>query len=82
MKTKNIIEGLTILEKYRNDPDGYNCGAEHDVIYAYTTDAPVEEKDVLRLIEIGWCQEGIDSDEDDEFNIGMYDPEEGWYCFV
>lgn len=31
MKTRDIIEGLTILEKYRTKPDGYNCGAEHDV---------------------------------------------------
>lgn len=32
--TKDIIEGLLILEKYRDDPDGYSVGAEHDVIYA------------------------------------------------
>lgn len=86
MKTKDIIEGLTILEKYRNNPDGFNCGAEHDVFYAYPTDRPVEQPDLDRLIEIGWFQEdadyGDDPDTDGEFAAKHYDPDESWSCFT
>jgi hypothetical protein len=82
MKTKDIIEGLTILERYRDKPDGYNCDAEHDVLYAYATDRPVEQPDLARLIELGWFQE-VEYDEDDgEFTANVYDPEEAWACFT
>ena len=84
MKTSAIIEGLTILEKYRDKPDGFNCGAEHDALYAYATDTPVGESDMARLIKLGWFQEGADygDEDDDEFAAKHYDPEESWTCYT
>ncbi len=87
MRTKDIIEGLTILEKYRSEPDGYNTGAEHDQIYAYATDSPVSEEDVKRLVELGWFQPDVEigrpeSDSSQDFSIENYDPSERWSCFV
>ena len=86
MQTSAIIEGLTILEKYRDKPDGYNCGAEHDILYVYATDKPVESDDLLRLIELGWFQDdadyGDDPDSDGEFAAKHYNPDLSWSCFA
>jgi hypothetical protein len=81
MKTKDIIEGLTTLEKYRTKPDGYNTGAEHDQIYAYRTNEPVSESDVKRLVELGWFQPHVDTG-GGEFTAEHYNAEEGWSCYV
>lgn len=82
MITKNIIEGLIILEKYRTIPDGYNTGAEHGQIYAYSTDDPVSVDDLNRLVELGWVQQEVENDDDDEFTAEHYDSDEGWSCYV
>jgi len=83
MRTSAIIEGLTILEKYRDKPDGFNCGAEHDILYVYSTDRPVKPDDLNRLIELGWFQEdAVDWEKEDEFSAKHYDPEEGWACYT
>lgn len=81
MRTKDIIEGLQILQKYRDDQDGFDCGAEHDVFYVYATDRPVESSDIDRLIELGWFQE-VSYGDDDEFAAKHYDPEESWAAFT
>ena len=80
MITSKIIEGLTILQKYY-DKDGFHCGAEHDVIYAYATDKPVGKQDLDRLIDLGWFQEGATNDEG-ELPSENYDPSESWACFT
>jgi hypothetical protein len=84
MQTAKIIEGMTILEKYRDKPDGWNCGAEHDVIYVYATDKPVAEPDLSRLVELGWFQtDPLDGDDEDEdFTAKRYNHESGWECFT
>ncbi len=82
MTTRNIIEGLAILEKYHNDPAGYNCGAEHDVIHAYPTDERLCDDDLNRMIALGWLQEGTERDEHGGFKAEFYDAEEGWFCFT
>jgi hypothetical protein len=86
MKTRDIIEGLAILEKYRESPDGCNCGAEHDVLYAYATDRPVLQPDLDRLVEMGWFQGDADYGDDEEtggdFAAKHYLPDEGWECFT
>jgi hypothetical protein len=79
MTTQSIIEGLTILEKYRTKPNGYNTGAEHDQIYAYSTDLPASEEDVNRLVKLGWFQE--DSGREGS-TFANYNPKEGWSCYV
>lgn len=80
MRTKDIIEGLTILQKYRENPDGFHCGAEHDVFYAYATDQRLDDADLARMIELGWTQERDDYDE--EFAVKHYNEDEGWQCFT
>lgn len=88
MRTSAIIEGLTILEKYREKPDGFNCGAGHDVLYVYSTDKPVESDDLNRLVELGWFQEEChhkyqdDEETDGSFAAKHYDPDEGWTCYT
>lgn len=78
MRTPAIIEGLTILQKYRRIPDGYHCAAEHDQFFAGTTDRPLDQVDLSRMAELGWFQDDIDSDN----TVKDYDPEEHWCCFV
>ncbi len=80
MTTKNIIEGLTILEKYRSKPDGYNCGAEHDEIFGFATDLPLSEEDLARMLELGWSQ--VEFRGDDDMKPTDYDPEDGWSAYV
>ena len=83
MRTKDVLEGLQILQKYRNDQDGFDLGAEHDVLYAYSTDKPVEGKDLDRMIELGWTQPETEYHKTDEdFAVKHYNPEESWSCFV
>ena len=49
---QQLIEGLTILEKYGGDDD---CAAEHDIIYAGSTPADkMSKEDAKRLDELGW----------------------------
>lgn len=81
MQTAAIIEGMTILEKYRNREDGFNTGAEHDVIYAYATDKPVSTEDLERLVKLGWFQGDVDCGEE-KFAAKHYDPQESWKCFA
>ncbi len=81
MTTTAIIEGLTILEKYRDKPGGFNCGAEHDILYAFATDSPVETGDLSRLVELRWFQEDVDCG-DDDFGVNHYNQDEGWACFT
>jgi hypothetical protein len=80
MKTKQIIEGLQILQKYRDDQDGYYVDVEHDVIYAYATDKPLEASDVERMIQMGWFQKNAERDE--AFSVKHYDATESWTAFV
>lgn len=80
MTNANVIEGLTILQKYYEEKPGYNIGADHDVIYACNTTRPVEESDVQRLVELGWFQRHAEYDE--EFTASNYDPECSWWAFT
>lgn len=80
MKTKNIIEGLQVLETYRESPEGFNLGAEHDVIYAYPTDYNMSRKDILKMIELGWHQESLD--DDGTYGLENYSLEENWVTIV
>lgn len=79
MTTVAVIEGIQILNKYR-DKQGYDLGAEHDVIYCFSTDRPVSEEDIVLLRSLGWTQEEVP--EDDDGNPGPYDPEQGWAIYV
>jgi len=56
MKTKELIEGMNILSKYY-EQNGFNTGAEHDVIYMYEPDMDITLEDFAKLLELGWDQE-------------------------
>ena len=79
MKTKNLIEGLIILEQYRNYSDGYNVNAIVDEIHVCSTDRPISKKDIERLVLLGWEQniEGVDT-----FTEFEYDINEPWIAHV
>jgi hypothetical protein len=79
MKTRDIIKGIEILEKYRQKQDGFDISAEHDVIYCSATDSEVSEADLIVLIELGWFQEGVYGEND--FSLSEYDLEEPWTCY-
>lgn len=86
MRTKDVIEGLTILQKYRDKSDGFDIGAEHDCIYAFATSKPLSGEDLARMVELGWFQENADYSDDEEtggdFGVKHYMPEESWCCYV
>ena len=53
MKLSNFIAGLEILRSHFNE-DSYDIGAEHDIIYVYSTDTPLTHEEVVKMIELGW----------------------------
>lgn len=82
MKTSSLVEGLQILAKYRTKGlNGFDTGAEHDVLYAYATDRPVEMADLKRLVKLGWRQDHWCDDE--EKNLAEnYSINESWMAFT
>lgn len=81
MTTNNIIQGLQILRPFYKKPDGYNCGANHDVIYGYATDSPLPEECILKMIELGWHQEYDGRDYGEEFSLKDYREDESWHAY-
>lgn len=73
MRLSSFVEGVEILSKYYKSLDGHHMGADHDIIYLCETDKIINDKDVFRLWELGFFQEGLDEE---------YDPEESWQCYV
>lgn len=80
MKTEEIIKGMIIISKYYKENDSH-CGAEHDIIYMYATDLPINSGDLLLLFELGWFQKDIDASSDFSSFLDNYDEEESWECF-
>jgi hypothetical protein len=81
MKMNDVIEGLQILQKYFDDPNGYNTAAEHDQIFVYPTNKPVSPEDVARLRELGWFQPDAGS-RGVEAGKEPYEPEDGWTAYT
>lgn len=81
MNTKNLLEGIAILQRYVDNPDGYNIGAEHDQVYFYATDHPLGKEDFERLIKLNWFQPDVEEDGDEQ-TWEEYDQEECWSAFV
>jgi len=82
MTTKNLIAGLQKLSTYYDSPDGYNAGAEHDVIYAYATDNRLLDIDIAVMISLGWHQEHDERDYDEDFSPKDYRQDEGWVFYT
>ncbi len=56
MTVDNIIEGLSIMRKYAGG-DPFFVQAEHDEIYALSTEVQLSDEDVKRLEELGWLED-------------------------
>ena len=82
MTLSDFTKGLDILRKYYDDPDGYCLGAEHDIIYVYSTDKPVSPEDLEKLFAMNWFQPDVDTGDEDLPKVEQYDLEEGWGAFV
>jgi hypothetical protein len=80
METKNIIAGLTILNRHYGGC--YGVSTEHDAIYHCAVDLSDEE--VAELLELGWFQENgaIRAEDSNDGVARPYDPEEVWTAFV
>ncbi len=84
MKTEFIIEGLTILNRHENrqDRDTVTVGSGgvlgKGTLMVYSTDQPVEGKDLDRMIEMGWSQNF--AEDGTEFTVADYSIEELWVC--
>ena len=92
MSTKNIIEGLQILIKYMNNKECSHVYAKYEELFFEETDNPISNTDLKKLLKLGWSQE-IDGeydspdeddliDEDDNFDIGFYNPSSRWCCYA
>lgn len=81
MSTDNLIKGLQILQPHYNKPGGLNTGAEHDVLYAYTTDKPLSASHIEQMIKAEWFQKNVKYS-GDEYGKKDYDPEEGWAFYT
>ena len=78
MTLRNFILGLDIIRAHYDDPDGYHLGAEHDTIYVYPTDTPLNSEEAKAVCELGFFQEDAEVPDDKDFGPEYYDPEEGW----
>ena len=79
MKTNDIIAGMQLLAKHRQEPNGYDLAAEHEEIYLYPSegDTPLSETEVQEMYKLGWFQVG-----NMEGEYERYDHEEGWMGVV
>ena len=78
MLTKNVIEGLQILQKYRDNPDRDYLTARNDVLYLLPTTEKLSDDDLVRILELGWYQDHDGWDGDQDFVVSDYRPEESW----
>ncbi len=78
MQLNNLIEGLTILRPYYDDPNGHHIGAERDQFFAYATDRPLLPKpDFEKMLGLGWFQTTVGGEPD-----VTYESATGWSCFT
>ena len=82
MKTQQVIDGLVLLQKYRDHKDSYDIGADHEVIYAYSTTRPLTTQDIQKMIDLGWHQEYDGRDYNKDFDISDYRHDETWHAYV
>lgn len=80
MNLKGMLAGIQTAQPFYEKPEGYHLGAEHDQIWLYKTDRPMDTEAVQKMIDAGWFQEDVEYD--DEFKAANYDPEESWTCYT
>jgi hypothetical protein len=57
VKNKAFIEGVAIIGKYAPEEDDWNLCAEHDQIWFGSYEWVTDEKDIARLLELGWFED-------------------------
>jgi len=66
MKLNKILEGIQIIQKYYDNPDGdgFYMESERDLILMTPTHKEMALKDFKKLKELGWFQETEEFDMD------------------
>jgi hypothetical protein len=82
MRTFDLIEGLKILQQFRDSQTGFDVGGEHDTIYAYPTDKPLDEPALVRMIFHGWIQEHDEMEGNQDFTVSDYRQDESWIAYT
>ena len=82
MSTKQLIEGLQTLQPFYDKPDGYNVGANHDMVYAYATNKPLTDEAIEKMISLTWHQEYDGRDYGKDFSKEDYRDDETWHLYV
>lgn len=82
MTTDELIKGLQILQPYYDNPGEFNTGTGYDVVYAYPTNKPVSEEDILKMVELDWDQEHDYDEGEDELSLSDYRQDESWVFFT
>lgn len=82
MSTKQLIEGMQTLMPFYENEGGYHTGADHDVVYMYATDRPLDEKSLEKMIELTWHQEYDGRDYGKDFSKSDYRPDESWHFYT
>lgn len=80
MKTRDVIAGLIILQKYRDSQDGYDLYADREQLFAVSTSRPLSIDDIEKMVALGWFQDIYYLGE--YFAPEDYDEEETWVCYV
>lgn len=80
MKTRDVIAGLVILQKYREDQGGYDLYADRDELFAMPTSRPLSADDLSTMVELGWLQD-VDY-RGESFTPEDYDDEASWMCYT
>jgi hypothetical protein len=57
-------------------------GKDHDVIYGYATDTPLNTFEIFKMIEMGWSQERPTRNYEKDFSLDDYRQEESWWAYV
>ena len=79
-KALDLAEGIKLTAQYRDKP-GYDCSAEHDVMYLHNTDKPMSREDIQKMIDFGFHQEDV-GDSCTDYCVDDYDHEESWVFYT
>lgn len=82
MTLKNFLLGLEILKAHYSNPEGYHLGAEHDQIYLYATDYPLNSEEYKYLRSLNWFQPNAPIEDLEDEDSALYASEEGWSVHV
>jgi hypothetical protein len=80
VRTHTIVDGMSLLLPYYNNPDGFHASAEHDALHMAPTDKPLTPDDLSKMVALGWFQERVEYEGD--FAPEHYQADESWTAYV